>query len=261
MSTDASWTIDSAEHYPLPDKVSIVCGQAATMSNAHHGHDPLQRSSDPLVQRRRTRLTEQLPGLERELDNLFGDLEDDGATALVCADADGVVLFLRVGEEVIDDVFGLGLWVGMNWHKQLGALPRGTICHVAPVFAGDKRHAATVAILGRAPGTQRGASGPQGATAPQAREEPLVMALLVWFTMGIALWHFTVFLPDRFWQGIVGAFLGSVIGAVVFGAIVEVASGRGLGTTDVATALTAIPGVAIGLVVVWAIGVRSEQAA
>ena len=46
------------------------------------------------------------------------------------------------------------------------------------------------------------------------------MALLVWFTMGIALWHFTVFLPDRFWQGIVGAFLGSVIGAVVFGAIV-----------------------------------------
>jgi hypothetical protein len=85
------------------------------------------------------------------------------------------------------------------------------------------------------------------------------MALLVWFTMGIALWHFTVFLPDRFWQGIVGAFLGSVIGAVVFGAIVEVASGRGLGTTDVATALTAVPGVAIGLAVVWAIGVRTEQ--
>jgi len=87
------------------------------------------------------------------------------------------------------------------------------------------------------------------------------MALLVWFTMGIALWHFTVFLPDRFWQGIVGAFLGSVIGAVVFGAIVEAFSGRGLGETDVATALTAVPGVAIGLTVVWLIGVRSEQAA
>lgn len=87
------------------------------------------------------------------------------------------------------------------------------------------------------------------------------MALLVWFTMGIALWHFTVFLPDRFWQGIVGAFLGSVIGAVVFGAIVEVASGKGLGDTDVGTALTAVPGVAIGLAVVYAIGVRTEQAA
>ena len=48
------------------------------------------------------------------------------------------------------------------------------------------------------------------------------MALLVWFTMGIALWHFTVFLPDRFWQGIVGALLGATIGAVIFGAIVQV---------------------------------------
>jgi hypothetical protein len=87
------------------------------------------------------------------------------------------------------------------------------------------------------------------------------MALLVWFTMGIALWHFTVFLPDRFWQGIVGAFLGATIGAVVFGAIVETISGRGLGETDLATALTAVPGVAIGLAIVYAIGVRTERRA
>ena len=86
------------------------------------------------------------------------------------------------------------------------------------------------------------------------------MALLVWFTMGIALWHFTVFLPDRFWQGIVGAFLGSVIGAIVFGGVVELITDKGLGNTDLATALTAIPGVAIGLGVVYAIGIRSEQA-
>ncbi|HEX3172945.1 MAG TPA: hypothetical protein VHQ43_01840 [Solirubrobacterales bacterium] len=85
------------------------------------------------------------------------------------------------------------------------------------------------------------------------------MALLVWFTMGIALWHFTVFLPDRFWQGIVGAFLGATIGAVAFGAIVEIASGNSLSDTDLGTALTAIPGVAIGLAVVWLIGVRAEQ--
>lgn len=85
------------------------------------------------------------------------------------------------------------------------------------------------------------------------------MALLVWFMMGIALWHFTVFLPDRFWQGIVGAFLGATIGAVVFGAIVEIASDRGLGNTDLGTALTAIPGVAVGLAIVYAIGIRSER--
>jgi ABC-type Fe3+ transport system permease subunit len=85
------------------------------------------------------------------------------------------------------------------------------------------------------------------------------MALLVWFTMGIALWHFTVFLPDRFWQGIVGAFIGAVIGAIVFGAIVEVITGKSLGNTDLTTALIAIPGVVIGLGIVWVIGVREER--
>lgn len=87
------------------------------------------------------------------------------------------------------------------------------------------------------------------------------MALLVWFTMGIALWHFTVFLPDRFWQGIVGAFIGSVSGAMLFGGIVEIASGRSLGQTDLSTALIAIPGVAIGLAVVFLLGIRAERAA
>jgi hypothetical protein len=87
------------------------------------------------------------------------------------------------------------------------------------------------------------------------------MALLVWFTMGIALWHFTVFMPDRFWQGIVGAFLGSITGAMLFGAIVWAVSGRGLGDTDISTALIAVPGVAAGLGVVWALGVRAERAA
>lgn len=85
------------------------------------------------------------------------------------------------------------------------------------------------------------------------------MALVVWFTMGIALWHFTVFLPDRFWQGIIGALLGATIGAVVVGAVIQVALGKGIGETDLATALIAVPGTAVGLAVVWAIGVRQEQ--
>ncbi|HEX6455494.1 MAG TPA: hypothetical protein VF009_03125 [Solirubrobacterales bacterium] len=85
------------------------------------------------------------------------------------------------------------------------------------------------------------------------------MALVVFFTMGIALWHFTVFLPDHFWQGIVGAFLGAVLGAVIFGLIVQEASGKSLGDTDLATALIAIPGVLIGLGVVYAVGIRQER--
>ncbi len=85
------------------------------------------------------------------------------------------------------------------------------------------------------------------------------MALVVWFTIGLAFWHFTIFVPDRFWQGIVGAMIGSTLGAVVIGAIIHVASGRSLGDTDVGTALAAVPGVAIGLAVVWLIGVRQEE--
>jgi hypothetical protein len=85
------------------------------------------------------------------------------------------------------------------------------------------------------------------------------MALVVWFTMGLALWHFTVFMPDRFWQGIVGALVGSTIGAMVSGAILQIATGRGLGETDLGTALMALPGIAAGLAIVYAIGIRSEQ--
>lgn len=85
------------------------------------------------------------------------------------------------------------------------------------------------------------------------------MSLLVWFTMGIALWHFTVFVPDRFWQGIVGAFLGAVTGAMVSGAIAQIAAGRSIGDTDVGTALVAIPGTIVGLAVIYAIGLRGEQ--
>jgi ABC-type Fe3+ transport system permease subunit len=86
------------------------------------------------------------------------------------------------------------------------------------------------------------------------------MALLVFFTMGIALWHFTVFMPDRFWQGIVGAFIGSVLGALIFGAIAQEIAGKSLGDTDLGTALLAIPGVVIGLAIVYAVGIRAERA-
>jgi ABC-type Fe3+ transport system permease subunit len=85
------------------------------------------------------------------------------------------------------------------------------------------------------------------------------MALVVFFTMGIALWHFTVFVPDRFWQGIVGAFLGAVLGSIIFGLIVQAAQGKSMGDTDLGTALIAIPGTLIGLAIVYAIGMRSER--
>ena len=38
------------------------------------------------------------------------------------------------------------------------------------------------------------------------------MAMLVWVMMGIAVWHFTVFVPDRFYGGIVRRFVAAVVG-------------------------------------------------
>jgi hypothetical protein len=86
------------------------------------------------------------------------------------------------------------------------------------------------------------------------------MALLVWFMTGIALWHFAIFVPDRFWQGIVGAFLGACTGAIVTGAIAQAAIGESIGQTDIATVLFALPGTLIGLAVVYALGLRAERA-
>jgi hypothetical protein len=84
------------------------------------------------------------------------------------------------------------------------------------------------------------------------------MAILVWFTTGIALWHFTVFLPDRWWSGIVGAFIGASLGAVVTGAIGQIVTGDSIGTTGIETVLFAIPGTALGLALIYAVGVRQE---
>ena len=82
------------------------------------------------------------------------------------------------------------------------------------------------------------------------------MALLVWFTTGVALWHFTVFFPDRWWAGIVGAFLGASFGAILTGAIGQILTGDSIGTTGLETVLFAIPGTLLGLAAMYAIGAR-----
>ena len=85
------------------------------------------------------------------------------------------------------------------------------------------------------------------------------MAILIWFTLGVALWHFTVFVPDKFWGGIVGAFLGAVTGALVSGALWQLATGDSVGQTDITTLLAAVPGCLAGMAIVYAIGARAEE--
>jgi hypothetical protein len=87
------------------------------------------------------------------------------------------------------------------------------------------------------------------------------MGALAWVMMGLALWHFAVFVPDRFWGGIVGAFLGAVFGAVILGMLIHGVSIPGRDQTDVFTALEAIPGALLGMAAVYFEGVRRERLA
>jgi hypothetical protein len=86
------------------------------------------------------------------------------------------------------------------------------------------------------------------------------MAVLVWTMVGLALWHFTVFLPDNFYGGIVGAFCGALLGANIFGIIVNLGSIPGESGTDLMTGVEAIPGTLIGLGIMWWLGVRQMSA-
>ncbi len=85
------------------------------------------------------------------------------------------------------------------------------------------------------------------------------MAIVIWVIVGLALWHLTIFVPDHFWGGIVGALLGAVGGAVVSGAIIQVILGRGLNDADMVTFFAALPGFFAGAYLVYWIGERNED--
>jgi uncharacterized membrane protein YeaQ/YmgE (transglycosylase-associated protein family) len=85
------------------------------------------------------------------------------------------------------------------------------------------------------------------------------MSLFVWAMMGIALWHFTVFLPDKFWGGIVGGFVAALIGAVVFGFIIAGFKIIGRHDLNISAAFEAIPGAVLALTASWFYGRHLEE--
>ncbi len=91
------------------------------------------------------------------------------------------------------------------------------------------------------------------------------MGMLGWVMMGLAIWHYTIFMPDRFWGGIVGAFVGSLLGAMLVGLLiysvkVSALEIPGEKATDIAVVLYAVPGALIGIALVYFEGIRRERA-
>ena len=84
------------------------------------------------------------------------------------------------------------------------------------------------------------------------------MGAFAWIMTGLAIWHFTIFIPDRFWGGIVGAFLGAVIGSFLFGFIINGFSVPGESDTHLLTAIEAVPGALLGIGLVYFEGVRRK---
>ena len=82
------------------------------------------------------------------------------------------------------------------------------------------------------------------------------MGMLAWVMMGLAIWHFTIFLPDRFRGGIVGAFVGALFGSIIFGFVVNGFTVPGREDTDLLTAVEAIPGALLGIAAVYFYGVQ-----
>ena len=85
------------------------------------------------------------------------------------------------------------------------------------------------------------------------------MGIVVWAMMGIAVWHFTVFVPDRFWGGIVGAFLVASFSAVLFSYLANGLTVPGKDDTELIQALIPVPGALIGLSLSYLWGYRQDR--
>jgi hypothetical protein len=86
------------------------------------------------------------------------------------------------------------------------------------------------------------------------------MSVVVWIMMGIALWHFAVLVPDRFWGGIIGAFGAAVPGALASGFLLPEPGLPASNPPWVGEALLAIPGSLLALATSYGYGARSDRA-
>jgi hypothetical protein len=84
------------------------------------------------------------------------------------------------------------------------------------------------------------------------------MALFVWVAMATALWHFTIFVPDRFPGGMVGAFACANAGALAAGLVSNGLSMPALALVSHADAVIGAVGGLLGLGAAYAYGARRD---
>jgi hypothetical protein len=87
------------------------------------------------------------------------------------------------------------------------------------------------------------------------------MSILVWVMIAIAIWHFTVWLPDSWWGGIQGALIAAIFGAVIGGLVWNGFAPPTRDTLSLLNIIDCLPGIAVGLGVSWFIGKKKESEA
>jgi hypothetical protein len=85
------------------------------------------------------------------------------------------------------------------------------------------------------------------------------VSILVWTMVGIAIWHFTVLLPDRFYGGIIGAFLAALGGALLAGYLLPAPGLPDANPPGMQEALWPIPGAILALGLTYACGAWRER--
>lgn len=85
------------------------------------------------------------------------------------------------------------------------------------------------------------------------------MAIAAWVMMGLAIWHFMVWIPDRVIGGIAGSFVIAAAGAVVGGLVLNGFDVPGRDELGTIVPLQGIPGTIIALAIGYAIGAAREQ--
>jgi len=84
------------------------------------------------------------------------------------------------------------------------------------------------------------------------------VSIVVWTMVGIAVWHFAVLVPDRFWGGIIGALLAAVIGAVLVGYALPTPGVPSANPPGILQGMLAVPGALAGLGLSYWYGARRE---
>jgi hypothetical protein len=87
----------------------------------------------------------------------------------------------------------------------------------------------------------------------------MALSVFVWAMIGIAVWHFTVFVPDKFWGGIIGAFLAAVAGSLASGVLLPSPGIPSANPPGLAEALWPVPGAVLALGASYFYGARQDR--